>query len=336
MNVEPPAVEADSRIRIREINNRNPFASLAADVRSGLLCQPKSLQPKYFYDDHGSQLFERICDTPEYYPTRTEEKLLRQRSADIIARVKPSSILELGSGSSRKTTHLLHACDVLGCYSKYLPLDVCGDIMFSAGQALTYRYDWLEIEAFVGDYCQDLTELPHQPGTRLVVFLGGTIGNFYEHEALDFLTQVRSMMQPQDRLLLGADRVKDTDVLHAAYNDAQGYTAAFNLNVLDVINRELGACFDPEQFEHQAHFNTEHTRIEMHLRSLKPQTVPIKQLDMEIEFASDETILTEISRKFTLASLTALLEQAGFGIEEHYEPDNSYYSLVLAKPSPRS
>ncbi len=322
----------DTRVTIREINNSGPFSTLADDVRKGFSRSPKQLPPKYFYDDRGSRLFERICSAPEYYPTRTENALLEQKSASIIAHVKPSSILELGSGSSRKTTHLLNACDQQQCYSKYLPFDVCGDIMVSAGKHLTCRYDWLEVEAHVGDYCRDLPALPGDDGPRLVAFLGGTIGNFGEDEALAFLRGIHAIMRDEDRLLIGADRAKDTEVLHAAYNDAQGYTAAFNLNILEVINRELGAQFNLDLFEHHAFFNEPASRIEMHLRSKSDQMVYIRDLDMHVSFKRGETVLTEISRKFAPGALTHVLDQAGFVIERHFEPGNNYYSLILARP----
>ncbi len=320
------------RLTIRNLETTRDVPDLAADVRGGLSSTRKRLPPKYFYDKRGSWLFEQICETPEYYPTRLEDSLLARYASQIIDLVRPETILEFGSGSSRKTVHLLEACDALGCYCRYQPLDVCGEMLLDAGQRLVNRHDWLTIDAMVGDYCSGLKSVPTSNGPRLFLFLGGTLGNFNECEAEQFLRDLRAVMRNQDWFFLGADRVKDIKVLNAAYNDAQGYTAAFNLNVLEVINRELGAEFDLGAFIHLAEFNNAESCIEMHLQSKKRQSVYIRDLDMVVTFDDKETILTEISRKFTRRSLTLLLQVSGFSIERHYAPDNDYYSLLLARP----
>ncbi|HLQ26171.1 MAG TPA: L-histidine N(alpha)-methyltransferase [Acidiferrobacterales bacterium] len=320
-------------ITIRTLRGERPPSSLQADARTGLSASPKYLLPKYFYDERGSALFEQICQTPEYYPSRLEDALLAQRAAEIIEQVRPSTIIELGSGSSRKTAHLFAACERQGCYGRYLPLDVCREMLLYAGQQLLQRHPWLEIEALVGDYGLGLKHLPASAGPRLFLFLGGTIGNFTESEASSFLKNLRAVMHRNDRFLLGADRVKETAVLNAAYNDAQGYTAAFNLNILRVLNRALSAEFDLDTFMHAAWYNEAESRIEMHLHSRLNQLIKLKALNLEIKFKKGESVLTEISRKFTPESLATCLRHAGFTVERHYEAESNYFSLVLARPA---
>ncbi len=324
--------EQRERITVRALNNNGPLSGIAEDVRAGFSAYPKFLPPKYFYDERGSWLFDQICRTREYYPTQTEDALLAGSAHAVIKDMRPQSILELGSGSSRKTVHLLEACEVLECYARYLPFDVCAEMLAHAGERLLREYRWLTVEAIVGDYCRDLGQIPNGDGARLFVFLGGTIGNFHEDEAVNFLRNTRSVMAPGDRLLLGADRIKDVQVLHDAYNDALGLTADFNLNVLNVVNRELAGEFDVGKFDHRAWFNESQARIEMHLRSRVAQKVRIRDLHMEVAFAEGESILTEVSRKFTPATLDTMLSRSGFVAEQHFAPENGYFSLVLARP----
>lgn len=300
------------------------------DVRSGLLSLPRSLPPKYFYDERGSRLFEQICATPEYYPTRTEEKLLTHYSEEIISQVKPVEIMELGSGNARKTRQLFDACEQTDHTCSYSPIDVCEPMLESVSEQLQSDYSWLDVNPLVGDYHAGLEHLPKTNGTRLYVFLGGTIGNFYPAQARDFINEVRESMRPGDYLLLGADRVKDNDVLDAAYNDEQGVTAEFNLNVLNVLNRELKADFNPLNFDHRAEFNSEHNRIEMHVVCTCDHVVHLQNLDEKIFFHQGDSILTEVSHKFTSDGLEKLLEESGLNICNHYEPVNKYFSLVLA------
>ncbi len=308
---------------------------LGTDVRRGLTRYPKQLPPKYFYDERGSRLFDQICRTPEYYPTRTEDTLLARVAMDVVHRCRPALIVELGSGTARKTRHLLDACARLGCRCGYAPVDVCAEVLLESGRALVDSYPWLNVEAWCGDYAGALAALPPAPGPRLFVFLGGTIGNYDEDEALTFLRGMRAVMAPADTLLLGADRVKDPAVLHAAYNDAQGLTAAFNLNILAVINRELQARFDLGLFAHRAGYDESRSRIEMHLRARCDQVVPIDALGMTVPFHAGESVRTEISRKFTPDTLATLLDDAGFHCAAHYEPKDGYFSLMMAAPAPR-
>lgn len=297
----------------------------------GLLEPPRMLPPKYFYDTRGSELFDQICDTEEYYPTRTEDALLARFAADIIGKVSPRHILELGSGTSRKTRHLLSACEVQEG-AVYWPFDVCREVLEQAGERLAWDFPWLEINPLWGDYSAGLDHLPCPSGGCLYVFLGGTLGNFDEPDAVAFLTELSSRMSGQDRLLLGLDRVKPDSVLCAAYDDAEGVTAAFNRNVLSVLNQELDGNFRPEFFEHQAVYNKEQMRIEMYLVADGPQEVYLEAIDTTLRFEDGENILTEISRKFTLDSATRLLAKAGLDVEQHYEPENEYFSLLVAMP----
>ncbi len=326
---EPVHGSASGRFVVEQIAAVDTTAELARDVLAGLSARPKRLPTKYFYDEHGSWLYDKICQVPEYYPARIEEALLVEKSIEIIEATRPDTILELGSGTSRKTTHLLNACEALHCHADYLPLDVCEEMLRDAGKRLIGCYDWLKVRALVGDYSEGFHNVPRGEGTRLYVFLGGTLGNLDEVESIRFLRRLHAMMDENDYLLLGVDRVKEVDVLNAAYNDSQGYTAAFNRNVLSVINRELGGHFNTDTFAHRAWFNEEKSQIEMHLHSTRCQRVRIDALDTEIPFERDESIQTEISRKFTLPSLKSQVATTGFSIIEHYEPSNGYFSLVL-------
>ena len=307
--------------------------SLEEDVRDGLLEPPRTLPPKYFYDDRGSRLFDRICDTPEYYPTRTEAALLAENAGALMALAAPDALVEFGSGTSRKTRHLLEACEVAQRAPDYWPFDVCEEMLREAGQELMDEYSWLQVRALVGDYLAGLEHLPLPGGRRCFVFLGGTIGNFEPTQARWFLGQLRAHMRPGDSLILGADRVKDPRVLHSAYNDAEGITAEFNLNVLRVLNRELAADFDPGAFTHRADYNERLAQIEMYLVAEDEQRVAFGELDAQLHIRPGEKILTEISRKFTPEGLEALLAEAGLAVEAHFEPDNAFFSLVYATPA---
>lgn len=311
-----------------------PLPTLADDVRAGLLEPPRSLPPKYFYDNAGSRLFERICATPEYYPSRTEERLLSTYAGRIMADAVPRHLVELGSGSSRKTRRLLDAWPANGGCPTYWPFDVCEEMLADSGRALVDAYPWLAVRALVGDYTGGVDRLPlPSSGRRLVAFLGGTIGNFEPGQAEDLLRGIAALLRPGDRLLLGADRVKDPATLEAAYNDARGITARFNKNVLRVLNRELDADFPLDAYRHRAFYDAEAEWVEMRLVSNRRHRVRLGRLDHEIEIDAGEEIRTEISRKFTKASLAALLSAAGMSEVEHFEAPGGTYSLVLAAPS---
>ena len=306
--------------------------SLTEDVTAGLFATTKQLPPKYLYDDYGSALFDRICEEPEYYPTRTEDALLESSARDIIASVEPARIIEFGSGMSRKIRHLFRACSELECYPTYVPFDVCDDVMIKSGEQLTEKFEWLDVAPLSGDYTAGLGNLPVEGGQNLLMFLGGTIGNFTEKQGIMFLGEMRELMGPTDQLLLGADRMKDPDVLHAAYNDGAGITAAFNLNLLEVLNRELDANFNRANFEHYAFYNPAENQIEMHLVCMRDQDVRFDALGRSLSFKEGDAIRTEISRKFTRETLEDMLYQAGFVVRSHYESHAYPFSLVLAAP----
>lgn len=304
---------------------------LIDDVREGLLEPPRSLPPKYFYDKKGSQLFTEICSTPEYYPTRTEDNLLAHHGINIIEAVKPDQILELGSGNSLKTRRLFDACEKAEHACSYAPFDVCAPMLEITSEQLQSDYDWLQVTPLLGDYHAGLSNLPAIKGSRLFVFLGSTIGNFAPEEARDFLAEIRSSMCPGDYLLLGADRVKDSTILSAAYNDAKGVTSEFNLNLLNVLNRELDADFKINYFRHDARYNERHSRIEMRLVCIKDQVVSLRRLNETISFRAGDEILTEVSHKYTFESVEKLLHGSGFDISRHYQPENRFFSLILAQ-----
>lgn len=321
-----------SRLTQSTVPAIRPVPTLAEDAGAGLLQPPRFLPPKYFYDDHGSRLFEAICNTPEYYPTRMEAALLADSSQAVIETIRPGHILELGSGSSRKTEHLLAACVDAGVCPVYWPFDVSARMMLNAGARLVDQHDWLQVHALVGDYGGGLERLPlpTDEGRRLIVFLGGTLGNFEPADAVAMLKEIRGLMAPGDALLLGLDRVKDAARLEAAYDDGAGCTAAFNLNVLNVLNRELDADFPVDAYRHRAVFDERLARIEMRLVANTAHTVRIGALDAQIDIAAEEQILTEISRKFTPAAIEELLATAELSVLSHFEAGQGDYSLVLA------
>ena len=306
--------------------------NLEEDARNGLLRQPRSLPAKYFYDDHGSQLFEKICQTSEYYPTRTEDLILQQHAQDIIQSTLPSKIFELGSGSSSKTRRLLDACSETAHFPTYTAFDISEGALLSGGTTLSTHYDWLEIDLLLGDYEAGFKNIPNYNESKLVLFLGSTIGNFEKDHAIGFLNDLRANMSARDRLLVGFDRVKDKEILNAAYNDKGGITAAFNLNVLNVLNNQLGANFDSNKFRHSASYHAEREQVEMHLISSCAQQVTFDTLATSIEIAPGERIRTEISRKFTAKSVADLLGAANFTVEHDFASANGYFSLVLAQP----
>jgi L-histidine Nalpha-methyltransferase len=308
-------------------------ATMARDVRDGLLSEPKELAPKYFYDERGSQLFEQITELDEYYPTRAERAILAARAVEIVAAAgKPRSLVELGSGSAAKTRHLLDAMRDSGCLHTYVPVDISEEITHETAELLVDEYPGLIVRGLVCDFEHHLERIPNGEGGRLIAFLGGTIGNLYPVPRRDFLARLAGLMQPGDRLLLGTDLVKDTERLEAAYDDAEGVTAEFNKNVLQVLNRELGADFDPEAFEHVARYDEDEARMDIRLRSLAAQTVRLDELDLSVEFAAGEEMRTEISSKFTYEKLDRVYGESGLAISGWFTDENCDYALSLARP----
>ncbi|MEU2744374.1 L-histidine N(alpha)-methyltransferase [Streptomyces sp. NPDC007095] len=301
-------------------------AALRADVLHGLTHNPKTLPPKWFYDAHGSELFDRITELPEYYPTRAEREILIARAPEIAATTGARTLVELGSGSSEKTRHLL---DALPGLHTYVPVDVSESALTQAGQALIAENPELGVHALIADFTGGLA-LPGTPGPRLVAFLGGTIGNLLPAERATFLASVRALLSPGDTLLLGTDLVKDESVLVAAYDDAAGVTAEFNKNVLHVVNRELGADFDPDSFAHVALWDDQHEWIEMRLRSLTEQTVKIPALDLAVEFADGEELRTEISAKFREEGVRRELGAAGLDLAHWWTDHEGRFALSLS------
>ncbi|MFD3694968.1 L-histidine N(alpha)-methyltransferase [Streptomyces sp. NPDC058646] len=278
----------------RTLDEHAAEAALRSDVLHGLTRTPKVLPPKWFYDARGSELFEEITRLPEYYPTRAEREILLARAGEIASATGARTLVELGSGSSEKTRHLIEAMPAL---DTYVPVDVSGSALTGAAEALLAEHPGLRVHALLADFTKAL-HLPDSPGPRLVVFLGGTIGNLLPPERAVFLAAVRAMLSPGDALLMGTDLVKDEAVLVAAYDDSQGVTAAFNKNVLAVIDRELGGDFHAADFVHVAVWNREQEWIEMRLRARSDVLVKIRALDLVVPFAAGEEILTEISAKF--------------------------------------
>jgi L-histidine N-alpha-methyltransferase len=318
------------------------IASLRADARAGLTASPKSLPPKWFYDADGSALFEKITQLPEYYPTRAERAILRAAAPRIAARTGATVLVELGSGSSEKTRLLLDALRDAGTLRGYVPVDVSESALRLAAAALETEYPGLAIHAVVSDFEESLGlgrtadgGPDHGPGggPRLVAFLGSTIGNMVPAERAAFLGRVRAQLAPGDTFLLGTDLVKDPAVLVAAYDDAAGVTAAFNKNVLAVLNGELGADFDLSAFEHVARWDAEHEWIEMRLRSVLEQRVRLASLGLTVEFAAGEEMRTEVSAKFRRAGVEAELAAAGFTLRSWWTDPAGQFGLSLSVPA---
>ncbi|HXA28457.1 MAG TPA: L-histidine N(alpha)-methyltransferase [Candidatus Angelobacter sp.] len=310
---------------------RSARSELIADVRTGLAATPKWLPPRWFYDERGSQLFDRITELPEYYQTRTETQILHDCAAAIAAAVQPESLVELGAGSCSKTRILLDAAHAQGTLTTFVPFDVSDAALSHAAHGLLDDYPWLRVYGLVGDFAAHLSYIPRL-GRRLVAFLGSTIGNLDGSERRRFLADVRGLLAPGDAFLIGLDLVKDREELHAAYDDSAGVTADFNRNVLRVINRELDAGFEVDAFEHVALWNDAESRIEMHLRATRDMEVDIPLAQMRVRFAEDESVRTEISCKFTRESGEAMLADAAMRVVQwHTDPDQRF-ALALALP----
>nr|WP_206312860.1 L-histidine N(alpha)-methyltransferase [Streptomyces sp. 196(2019)] len=301
-------------------------AALRADVLSGLTRHPKTLPPKWFYDARGSELFEEITRLPEYYPTRAEREILEDRSEEIAAVSGARTVIELGSGSSEKTRHLLRALTGL---ESYVPVDVSESALTGAAESLLVDHPGLSVHALIADFTGGLA-LPGTPGPRLVAFLGGTIGNLLPEERAGFLHSVRSLLSPGDTLLLGTDLVKDEETLVAAYDDAAGVTAAFNKNVLSVVNRELGADFPLDAFDHVAVWNPEQRWIEMRLRARRVLKVKIRELDLVVPFEAGEEVRTEVSAKFRPEDVREELAAAGLRLAQWWTDAEGRFALSLA------
>jgi len=323
--IEPP-------IEIEVHLDADGGANMRRDIRAGLSTDPKELAPKYFYDERGSQLFERITELPEYYPTRAERAILDQRAGDIVAGAgAPQTLVELGSGSAAKTRHLLSAMRDARCLRTYVPVDISVEITHETAESLVEEYPGLAVRGLVCDFEHDLERIDNGGGRRLIAFLGGTIGNLYPEARHEFLSRLARLLGPEDFLLLGTDLVKDPGRLEAAYDDSLGVTAEFNKNVLRVLNRELGADFDLDAFEHVARYDAAEARMDIRLRSLAEQTITIAELGMAVGFAAGEEMRTEISAKFTRERLEAVYEEAGLAMSGWFTDAAGDYALSLAR-----
>lgn len=312
------------------LDDRDLARTLAADADAGLTTIPKSLPPKWFYDARGSTLFEEITRLPEYYPTRAERAVLAARADEIARLTGPKTLVELGSGSSEKTRLLLDALCARGNLATFIPFDVSAPALRAAVAALAADYPALHVHGVVGDFTRHLRFLP-RGGARMVAFLGGTIGNLLPAARGRFLADLRDCLEVGEWLLLGADLVKDPGVLLPAYDDARGVTAEFNRNVLRVLNRQLGADFDPAAFTHVARWDPAHEWVEMRLRATAPMTVQLPALGRTVRFTAGEEILTEVSAKFRHSGLAAELATAGFTMRHWWTDPDGLFSLSLSQ-----
>lgn len=324
--------------RLNLVDGGNTFAQ---DVRDGLTSNPKKLLPKYFYDELGSRLFEAICCLPEYYVTRDEEEIIGERIDEITAEIKGSGagavrLIELGSGSAQKTRHIIESLLRRDAELHYLPIDISSSSLERSAKELLEAYRSLRIEAYAADYLSALGALQSSAAQGLpddlrtvVLFLGSSIGNLDADESVNLLGEVRRAIRPGDALLLGADLKKSRDILIPAYADALGVTAAFNLNLLVRINRELGGNFNLDKFEHRALYNEERGRVEMHLFSREAQAVRIGGIDLEVDFKSGESIHTENSYKYSAEDFRELAAATGFQLERSWFDRSRRFSLNL-------
>ncbi|GAB1544474.1 L-histidine N(alpha)-methyltransferase [Scytonema sp. NUACC21] len=307
-------------------------SSAGSDVVKGLTQKTKSLPPRYFYDDRGSELFEQICELPEYYVTRTEAAILQQCAGEIAQITHSCQLVELGSGSSTKTRILLNAYNRMGYPLRYVPIDVSAGMLESSALHLLEDYPTLKVHALAGTYELALVQLePTQLPTRMICFMGSTLGNLNPQECNVFFSQIIDALQVGEYFLLGVDLQKPKHLLEAAYNDRQGVTAAFNLNMLEHLNRLFEGNFDTTQFEHSAFYNVTENQIEMHLRSLRSQTVQLHALNLTVSFEQGETILTEISRKFDLNTIQQELKAKGLVPQKVWTDKNKWFGLILCQ-----
>jgi L-histidine N-alpha-methyltransferase len=305
-------------------------AEMARDVSRGLTASPKELQPKYFYDARGSALFEQITELPEYYQTRTERSILERIAPGVIARYGIEELVELGAGSARKTETLLRAMHAGSAAPRYIPFDVDPHMLVDTAGRLSASLPGLRVHAVAGDFERHLAAIPASRGRRLIAFLGGTIGNFDPGGRSGFVAEAAALLDRGDVLLVGTDLVGDAARIEAAYNDAAGVTAEFNLNALAVLNRELGADFDIGRFAHEARYDPRCDCMEMLARAKVSHRVRVAQLDLEVDFAAGEEMRTEISCKFTGESVAAMYEEAGLRLLEWHTDPKGWFAVSLA------
>jgi L-histidine N-alpha-methyltransferase len=308
---------------------RRSRQQMVRDVREGLTKVPKQLSPKYFYDERGSELFEEITQLPEYYLTRAETSLLEQRIPEIVAAVRPCSLVELGAGSATKTRLIIDEMRSSGCAECYVPIDVSRDFLEATALQLRSDYPDIQITPVISDITEPFS-LPALASPTLIAFLGSTIGNFPRQPAIGLLSHVARGMGPSDRFLLGADLRKDPEIINRAYNDSRGVTAAFNLNVLERLNRELGANFPVSDYDHKAFYSNEHHRVEMHLIARHAHEVFIPEIG-KIRVGEGESVRTELSYKYDQPTLEDILKAAGLVMERWMPADDGSFALALAR-----
>jgi L-histidine Nalpha-methyltransferase len=333
MTPSPLAGAIGRRVVVESFLGDGEHRTLADDVLDGLTRPFKELPPKHFYDAHGAELFDRICELPEYYPTRCERSILEARSAEIVERTGAAELVELGSGTAAKTRLLLAAMDEAGTLDRYVPIDVTESMVQASALRLVEEFDGLRVHGIVGDFERHLGHVPPPVDgrPRIVALLGGTIGNFTPGSRRRFLRSLSGLLGPDDFLLIGNDLVKDPAVLEAAYDDSAGVTAAFNRNVLTVLNRELDADFIPESFDHVAFFDRDREWIEMRLRAQRPQRVTVGKLGLRLTFAAGEELRTEISAKFTPQRIEGDLAAAGMELVTSLTDEGGLFALNLAR-----
>jgi L-histidine Nalpha-methyltransferase len=327
--MEPSSLHAT--VQIDSYLHEGEHRSLADDVLDGLTRPFKELPPKHFYDTRGAALFDRICELPEYYPTRTERAILADTAEEIAQLTGAVELVELGSGTAAKTRVLLDALHAAGTLVRYIPLDVTEGMVRDCAAELIEEYPGLSVHGVIGDFERHLDRVPAPVGPRLVVFLGGTIGNFPPGSRRRFLRQIGGLLAPGDHLLMGTDLVKDPEVLEAAYDDLEGVTAEFNRNLLHVLNRELDADFDPADFEHVALFDPRHEWVEMRLRARRDHTVQVRALQLPVHFDAGEEMRTEISAKFTPQRLEGDLSAAGLQLVRWLTDPEELFALTLSR-----
>ncbi len=322
------------RLQVKNLLEPTQMVSTTAgsDIIQGLTHQQKTLAPKYLYDDRGSELFEKICELPEYYPTRTETAILQKYAQEIANITGACELVELGSGSSTKTRILLDAYKHKGLPLEYVPVDVSAGMLEASARQLLADYPSLQVHALAATYNIALSHLqPSSLPSRMIAFIGSSLGNMNPQECDRFFSQITNALKKGEYFLLGVDLQKPKHILEAAYNDAQGVTAAFNLNMLEHLNRRFEGNFDSTQFTHWAFYNEVENQIEMHLRSMRSQTVELRALNLKVHFEPGETIRTEISRKFNLHEIQQELQAHGLVPQKAWTDENQWFSLILTQ-----
>ncbi len=309
--------------------NGDPWKNLPEDIRTGLTSKPKFIPSKYFYDKKGSLLFDKICSLPEYYQTRTEKALIEEYAPEIVRLTQAGELIELGSGVAFKTRVLIKSfLDHLGSLN-YIPMDISSSALEEAKRRL-HSYSGLNIKPLIGDYTCNLAFIsPNE--TCLVLFLGSTIGNLNPEQTQSMLSSISGRLNQGDWFLLGIDLMKDVSVIEAAYNDTQGLTAAFNKNILNVVNRNLDGNFNLQDFSHTAFLNTDKNQIEMHLTAQKSISVFLEKINLHVDIQKGESILTEISRKFSREIVDRMMDKSGFQLKHWLSSNDKYFALALAK-----